>query len=210
MLFIFGKRYARVGRFNDTDHICYPCKAHDREVIVQRPYFHFCYIPVFPIGKNEYSMHCRNCGDDTVLENVVKQYQGKLKAPIYLYSAWIVFACIGLAWFYWNSHSKKQKIEYIEKPIVGDVYTVSKNASDGTRYYFIRVMEINDDVIKAFRNDLDYGEFVGSLSRDDFFDSSDTLVFSRNVLKRMLASEEIIDIDRGYGANSDFNRFKKE
>ena len=208
MLFIFGKRYARVGRFFDTEHICYPCKAYDREILVYRPYFHFCFIPVFPIGRNEYSMHCRNCGDETMLDSVLEQYQGRLRNPFYLYSAWILFAAIALTWFYWNSNSKKHKIEYVEKPLAGDVYTISKQESDGTRYYFLRIIEVGNDSVRAFRNDLDYGGFVSSFARDDYFVKDDTLVISRKKLRRLLAGEEIISIDRGYGKGSDFNRFR--
>jgi zinc-ribbon family len=208
MLFIFGKRYARVGRFIDTEHICYPCKAYDREILVYRPYFHFCFIPVFPIGRNEYSMHCRNCGDETMLDSVIHQYQEKLRTPFYLYSVWILFAAIALTWFFWNSNSKKHKIEYVEKPLTGDVYTISKEESDGTRYYFLRIIEVGNDSVRAFRNDLDYGGFVSSFSRDDYFVKDDTLVISRKKLKRLLADEEILSIDRGYGEGSDFNRIR--
>ena len=208
MLFIFEKRYARVGRFFDTEHICYPCKAYDREILVYRPYFHFCFIPVFPIGRNEYSMHCRNCGDETMLDSVLEQYQGRLRNPFYLYSAWILFAAIALTWFYWNSNSKKHKIEYVEKPLAGDVYTISKQESDGTRYYFLRIIEVGNDSVRAFRNDLDYGGFVSSFARDDYFVKDDTLDISRKKLRRLLAGEEIISIDRGYSEGSDFNRFR--
>ncbi len=208
MLFIFGKRYARVGKFIDTEHICYPCKAYGREILVYRPYFHFCFIPVFPIGRNEYSMHCRHCGDETMLDSVMNQYQGKLRTPFYLYSAWILFAAITLTWFYWNSNSKKHKIEYVEQPLTGDVYTISKEENDGTRYYFLRIIEVGIDSVRALRNDLDYGGFVSSFSRDDYFVKDDTLVISRKKLKRVLAGEEIISIERGYGAGSDFNRIR--
>ena len=53
MLFIFGIRRIRIGRFIDTEYLCYPCRSYDHEVNVYRSYFHFCFIPVFPVGRTE-------------------------------------------------------------------------------------------------------------------------------------------------------------
>ncbi|MFI5192650.1 MAG: zinc-ribbon domain-containing protein [Chitinophagales bacterium] len=73
MLVIFGNRTIRTGKFIDNDQICYHCQAYDREVKVYRAYFHFCFIPVFPIGRKRMEMHCRNCGDQLKKDRVLKQ-----------------------------------------------------------------------------------------------------------------------------------------
>lgn len=124
----------------------------DRDILVYRSYFHFCFIPVFPIGAKQIEMRCRNCGDETKLENVVKEYEDRAKTPFYLYSALIIFVCITGLWFYWNSNTKKRKTQYVEKPEMGDIYTVTKEESGGTAYYFLKLVEINRDSVKALRN----------------------------------------------------------
>src|ERR1700694_5959139 len=142
MLFIFGRRTARIGNYVDNDHICYPCKGFEREIRVYRAYFHFCYIPVFPIGAKQFEIRCRNCGDETRLESVLKKYEKSAKTPLYLYSALILFVGLACFWFYWNSNTHKQKVEFVGSPAVGDVYTISDEKNNVTNYYFLRLAGI--------------------------------------------------------------------
>jgi|SRR5450432_122341 len=207
MLFIFGKREARIGKYIDREHICYPCKAFDRQVQVYRPYFHFCLIPVFPIGPKEWVMQCRHCGDETVLESVVKEYDSRTKTPAYLYSAFILFAGLAIFWFYWNKNTLKHTTEYVGNPVIGDVYTVRDGKNKET-YSFLRITAVNGDTVLALHNTLDYGDFVSGLTKDDYFVKDDTMVFRRKELKGMLDNGEIYSVERGYGDGSDFNRIK--
>ena len=208
MLYIFGKRLARIGRYIDTEHICYPCKSYDREILIYRPYFHLCFIPVFPIGRNEYTMRCRNCGDKTMLDSVLKQYKNKTRTPFYLFSAWILACLIAMLWFYWNSVTTKHKYEYVDHPIAGDVYTISEDKGNTTSYYFMRVVEVKMDSVKLLHNSLDYGNYVNRLEHDDFFVKDDTLTLERAGLRKMLAKGEIYEIDRGYGKGANFDQIK--
>jgi hypothetical protein len=208
MLFIFGKRVARTGRWIDTEHICFPCKSFDREILVYRPYFHLCFIPVFPIGKKLLEMHCRNCGDETRLDSVVRKYEGLAKTPVYLYSALILFVCLTAGWLYWNRTTQKLKTEMVGHPLVGDVYTIREESNIETTYYFLRLVEIRKDSIMVFRNHLDYSGFVSNLAADDYFIKTDTIAFRNRKLNDMLDNGDIYSIDRGYSAGSDFNRLK--
>ena len=199
---------ARIGRYRDTEHICYPCRAYDREIMVYRPYFHICFIPVFPIGKKQIEIRCRNCGDETRLESVLEQYKRRAKTPFYLYSALILFAGLTVFWFYWNKNYQRRKEEYIENPLVGDVYTIAKEKFGETTYYFLKISAINSDTIKLFHNHLDYMGFVSGLAHDDYFIKDDTVFVRRKDLKEMLDKEEIYSVDREYGEGSGFYRLR--
>jgi hypothetical protein len=128
MLFIFGIRAIRIGAWFDTDHICYPCRAYDREIQVYRSYFHFCFIPVFPVGKKEVVMCCRNCHDETQMASVVEEFTGKAKTPIYLYSAIILFLAILACWVYWKSSNEKNKSARADRSIFGNAYALVSRA----------------------------------------------------------------------------------
>jgi hypothetical protein len=208
MLFIFGKRTARIGRYIDEDHICYPCKSYDREILVYQPYFHFCFIPVFPIGRRQFEMHCRNCGDDTRLDSVLNVYVSRVKTPFYLFSALILSAGLAIFWFYWDKNNQKQKIEFVKNPAVGDVYTIMKAENNDSRYYFLRIMDLKGDSLLLLHNNLDYGGFVSSFAADDYFVKEDTLILKRKQLLDMLNSAEIFSVERGYSKGSDFNRIQ--
>jgi len=208
MLFIFGKRTARTDRFIDKDHICYHCQAYDREVLVYREYFHFCFIPVFPIASKQIEMHCRNCGDQTRLESVESRYRAMAKTPFYLYSALILSVCITAYWFYWSGNKERENKSYINKPVPGDVYTIKKGTGYDASYSFLRIIKISGDSIMLYHNDLEYGGFVSKLTDDDYFVKNDTLVYKKKQLQEMLEEDEISSVKRGYGEGSGFNRVR--
>ena len=208
LLVIVGKKVARIGHYIDNDHICYPCKAFDREIKVYRPYLHFCYIPVFPIGAKYFEIRCRNCGYETKSENLLIKYEKSAKTPFYLYSALFFFVGIVTFWFYWNGNRQKHKIENVQKPAIGDVYTITEDKNGATTYSFLRIAGNRGDSVMAFHNTLDYGSFVSSLADDDYFVKDDTVVYRRKALRAMLDKDEIYSVQRAYGDRSDFNRIK--
>jgi len=208
MLFIFGIRNARIGKYRDSDHICYPCKAYDREILIYRSYFHFCLIPVFPVGVRKFEIRCCQCGDETKSENIVRQYDQKTKTPLYFYSAWVLFAAIAIFWFYWDKNSQRHKMELVGNPVIGDVYTIKERKNDETNYYFLKITGIAGDTVLAIQNHFDYGDFVNGLSQDDYFVKDDTLIYKRKNLTDMLERDEIFSVSRDYGDGDGFNRVR--
>lgn len=208
MLFLFGIRVARIGNYIDNDQVCYPCKAFEREIKVYRSYFHFCFIPVFPVGRKQIEIRCKNCGDETRVESLVKQYETSTKTPFYLYSAVILFVGIAAFWFYWNKNTQKQKMVFVENPAVGDVYTITEEIKNGTNYSFLRIAGIKGDSVMTLHSDLQYSGFVSHLAEDDYFVKEDTVVYRRKELKEMLEKDEIYSIDRNYGDGGSFNRIR--
>jgi hypothetical protein len=208
MLVIFGTRVARIGRYTDTDHICYPCKAFEREVQVYRPYFHLCFIPVVPIGKRQFEIRCKNCGDETKSESLVKKYEKRARTPFYLYSALILSVGIAIAWFFWNRNVQRDKIEFVDNPAVGDVYTITEEKNTGTTYSFLRIAAIRGDSVFALNSNLEYGGFVSNLADDDYFVKDDTVIYKRKELREMLEKDEIYSVKRHYGDGGGFNRIR--
>ena len=172
------------------------------------PYFHLCFIPVFPIGKKYFEVRCLNCGDDTRSENLVKKYEKLVKTPIYLFSALILAMCIAAYWFYWNSNNQRNNAEYVANPKSGDVYTVSEHGTGGTTYFFLRLTEINGDTVMAIHSSLEYNYFVNTMTGDDHFVKDDTTLYARKELKRMLENGEIYMVRRNYGKGSGFNQIR--
>jgi hypothetical protein len=208
MLIIFGKTRARIARYIDGDHICYPCRAFDREVLVFQEYVHLCLIPVFPVGGKIFEMRCRNCGDQTCLETVVRKYDRKTRPPFYLYSALILFVGLTAFWFYWDQNRQKEKRQMIAQPEIGDVYLIRRGENSETPYYFLRIAGISGDSVLAYSSSLEYGHFVSSLADEDYFVKEDTLVFTKKSLGQMLERNEINTVRRSYGEGSGFNRIK--
>jgi hypothetical protein len=208
MLILIGRRLARIGKYRDNDHICYPCKAFEREVTVFRPYIHFCFIPVFPIGRRQFEIRCANCGDETRSESLLKKYEKRARTPLYLYSALILTAAIAAYWFYWNANNQKHNAEFVASPRIGDVYTVKEDRNNGKAYSFLRIAAISGDTIQAFHSNLEYNYFVNGMSGDDYFVRSDTTQYTIAQLKEMLEKGEIYTVKRNYGDAGGFNRIR--
>jgi hypothetical protein len=208
MLFIFGKRVAWIGNYTDNDHICYPCKAFDREVKIYRSYFHFCLIPVFPMGGKQLEIRCRNCGDETRTESIIKKYEKSAGTPFYFYSGIFLFVVLAAGWFFWNRNNQKQNKVYVDKPAIGDVYTITEEKNSGTTYSFLRIAGIQGDSVLAIHSNLEYGGFVSGLADDDYFVKDDTLVFRRKELNGMLEKGDIYAVSRNYGDGGGFNRIR--
>lgn len=172
------------------------------------PYFHLCFIPVFPIGKKQFEVRCTNCGDDTRSENLIEKYEKRAKTPVYLFSALILAAVIGGYWIYWNSNNQKNRAEYVANPKVGDVYTISEPRNGGTAYYFLRVAEIKGDTVMAIHSSLEYNYFVNIMVGDDYFVKDDTSLYERKKLKGMLENGEIYMVRRNYDKGSGFNQIR--
>lgn len=165
-------------------------------------------IPVFPIGRKQFEVRCANCGDDTRSESLVRKYEKLARTPVYLFSALILAAVIGAYWIYWNSNNQKNNVEYVANPKVGDVYTVSEHRTDGTTYYFLRLVEIKGDSVMAIHSSLEYNYFVNTMTGDDHFVKDDTSLYLRRELKTMLEKDEIYMVRRNYGKGSGFDQIR--
>jgi hypothetical protein len=208
MLFIFGIRRIRIGHYIDTEYLCYPCRSYDHEVSVYRSFFHFCFIPVFPVGRSQIEVHCRNCGDETALDSLVNKYGNRTRTPFYLYSFIILACCVALFWFYWKKHDQKLNADYAQHPAIGDVYTLSSEDHNGTNYSFLKVIRMKDDSVVVLANHFNYIGFVSDLSDDDYFDSGDSSIFRKRDLISWVADGKISSVTRNYGESSHFNHTK--
>jgi hypothetical protein len=61
MLFIYGKREAKIKEFNDYSNCCTCCKAFDLHVKVYRYYYHVFFIPFMAAGDKRADVRCYEC-----------------------------------------------------------------------------------------------------------------------------------------------------
>ena len=199
MLFVFGIRVVRIANFIDTDYMCYRCRSFEREVNFYQSYFHFCLIPVFPVGQKKILVRCKNCGDETQTEALVEKYSKTVKTPLWFYSAIFLSILLAAAWLYWHQSAEKKHRKYIANPVKGDVYTIREEKNTGNSYYFLQVIDNRGDSILALSSNLEYGYPLDHLEADDFFVKSDTLHFAKKDLYEMLNNGEIYSINRDAG-----------
>ncbi len=208
MFLIYGRRKLRVKKYIDNSQACTSCKAFDLNVKVYREYFHVFFIPFFPTGIKASSIQCNNCGNTIRIDSLQKRYEDSSKKPVYLYSGLILIAAAIFLLINANLNTQKEKRKFITNPKAGDVYRIRDKKDKSAEYYFLRVSKISGDSIFTYHSNLVYSGFVHKLSDDDFFVKDEELVFTKPELKKMLDSDEIQSVERGYDDAEGFNRIK--
>lgn len=208
MFIIYGKKTGRIKKYTDHGHACPNCKAFDLSIKVFREYYHLYYIPAFPAGIKSAAVSCNNCGATIRNEAVSQQYENTARTPFYFF-IWPILVIIFIAFMIKsNLETQKEKQAFINDPKVGDVYTIRKEDTGKSSYYFVRLIRIEGDTITAYHNNFVYSGYVDKLDKDDFFDQAEELMFLKPQIKKMLKSGEINSVYRYYGGDDGFNRMR--
>lgn len=208
MFLIYGRQTARIKKFTDNQECCKNCRAFDMEIKVYRDYYHLYYIPVFPVGYKTASARCKSCGEPLRSDSVLKHYENISRTAFYLYSLPILIACIILGVVYANYNTQKEKEKLVNDPKAGDVYTIRKQVSVVTTYYFLRLSRVNGDSVFAYHSNLEYSGYVSNLQQDDYFVKDDEMWFTKAEIKKMLEHDEINNVDRDYEDYHGFDRIR--
>ena len=142
------------------------------------------------------------------LEVIQNHYEHITKTPFYLFSFPILMAGLIAIFINYNSKTQKEKAIFSASPIVGDVYTITKEENNKTTYYFLRIARISGDTVVAYHNKYEYNGYVSGMNNEDFFVKDDLLYFLKPELKQMVDKMEINSIDRVYGDEEGFNRIR--
>ena len=208
MLIYYGKKRARINKFNDSQQPCKSCKSFDFIVKVYERYFHIFFLPIIPIGAKTAEIRCNNCGEPLRIESIEEYYINKSRAPIYLYSGLILFAVL-IAWLVYDiKQTEKQNKTFVENPKVGDVYSIKKIERDTAMFFFFKINKIKGDTIFLYQNNFEYNQEVTSMNSEDFFIKDMEMGLEKKVLEKMLEKDEIISVKRLYDSTSGFYRVK--
>jgi hypothetical protein len=127
---------------------CTNCNEGPLKMTIYQSYFHFFWIPTFPISK-PVECECIKCkkktkGDQMPYELKASYLREKeiIGKPITLYSGIFVIALI-LIFIFTSGNERK---ELFESPLVGDVYKIR----DGSQYFYLKIKDIYDDSTTFF------------------------------------------------------------
>ncbi|HMG89829.1 MAG TPA: hypothetical protein VK589_07210 [Chryseolinea sp.] len=208
MIFIYGRRKAKIKKTSDHVGSCTTCNSIGLEFEIYRDYFHLFWIPLFPIGSKESKVYCTKCGKPNNFNPRVKHFESVTRTPIYLYSGLLICSMLVATLVFANINTQKEKAVFIADPKVGDVYRIRKDINDSTYYYFLRIARIQSDTVIVYPNTLQYFGFITKLNDDDHFVTQE-LFYTKTELKELLEKGEINSVERGYSDYEGFNRIKE-
>jgi hypothetical protein len=207
MIFIYGRKKAKIK--STTDHIgaCTTCNSIGLEFEIFRDYYHLFWIPLFPIGDKEFKVHCIKCGKPNNFNPRVKHFESITRTPLYLYSGLLIFLTLIITLVIGNINTQKEKALFVADPKVGDVYAIRKDVNDSTYYYFLRVARIQSDTVIVYPNAFQYFSYVYKLNDQDYFVTQE-FFYTKKELKELLEKGEINSVERDYDDSEGFNRIK--
>lgn len=208
MFIFYGRKIARIKTYTDHQNACPHCKAFDLDIEVYREYFHLYWIPAFPAGVERSIIECNACGNRVTSNPISQEYEQKARAPIYFYIWPILFAILIGFMIYSSIETQNEKAGLVADPKVGDIYTIRKKEDKKTTYYFLRLISVEGDTVRAYHNNFVYSGEVNRFQDGDFFDESEELMLLKPQLKNMMDDGEINSVNRGYGDADSFNRMK--
>ncbi len=195
MIFFYGTRSAKIKKYDDAHVKCENCGEYKSRFIVHQRYAHLFWIPLFPVSKKHIYGECTNCKQEFFDEKAVN-YLAMTRTPWYLFIGLLLFAMFVFSIIYGSHVDNKNKAEYIQNPMVGDVYLMRIDSEKSKSYFFMKVDEVQTDSVKLLFGAYEYTRFVSQMAKEDYFDEEDYNMLSREDLINLLDNGTINSIKR--------------
>jgi hypothetical protein len=208
MFVVRGRKKAKIKEFADNTQSCTSCKSFDLRIKIFREYQHVYLIPVYPIGDNVVEIRCNQCQAPVLIESLKKEYAKTARAPVYLYSLFILIGLLVTWVIYAEQRDKNNTALLVADPKAGDVYIIKREQSGVTLWSFLKAASVQGDTVLVYQNHLEYTGYVSTFNSEDYFIKSEQLYYTKKELKQMLEKDVIHEVKRDYGDSEGFNRFK--
>ena len=203
-MIIFGIRKIRIKKYNDYSIKCENCGKHHQRFYVYQQYFHVMFIPFFPTGIQTIRCSCAGCNDSFNQEKK-NDYLSLTKTPIYLYTGGLLIAGLIIFAVFGNIKNQKLKKEYVNNPMIGDVYRIRFDENNTSSYSFLKIADIKSDTVDLLHGALQYLGFITSMNDSDYFVKDDVIRLLKSDLINYLDNGLINSVEREYDINSRFN-----
>ena len=201
--FFYGLRTVKIKKYDDHQVQCENCHCYSVRYVVYQKYFHYLYIPIYPINDKTIKTVCLECGYGFNQEKS-NYYINKTRTPFFLYSGIILVIGFVLSIFVVSSIYEKIDDSYIKNPKVGDVYRIRDDSNKQTIYYFEKLIQINSDTLLMLHSSLQYNSFITEMNDTDYFVKNDCHKLLKSELISHQDSGHINSVIRTYDIKSRF------
>ncbi|MCB0364063.1 MAG: zinc-ribbon domain-containing protein [Bdellovibrionaceae bacterium] len=128
-MLIFGVKN-KVISSKPVDVVCTECTRTEQRVHTFQRYFHFFWVPVFPLSRQSV-LECQHCKKVTLEKElsdqrkaIVRLKAGAIKAPIYMYAGSVIIVLL-VGWSYYSIKvENKQTMQFLSSPAASDVAVI--------------------------------------------------------------------------------------
>ncbi|HBS85258.1 MAG: hypothetical protein A2W91_15745 [Bacteroidetes bacterium GWF2_38_335] len=202
-MIIYGSRKIRIKKHDDFQIKCENCGGYEHRFYVYQEYFHVFFIPIFPSGIKTIKSACLKC---SYLFNQEKKnhYLSITRTPVYFYTGIILLAGLVFAGVIGNLITQREKSEFVNDPMINDVYLIRDDDNDSKTYYFLKIKNINSDTVELIHSAYQYNEFVSNMHDSDYFVKDKVNKVLKSDLKDYLDDGTINSVERDYEKTSRF------
>ncbi|MBN1951692.1 MAG: hypothetical protein JW801_10845 [Bacteroidales bacterium] len=201
---LYGKKKVRIRKINDYSIKCENCGQYHQVFTIDQSCFHVFGIPFIPLGKKAIRCACAFCNDSFNTKKK-EDYLLEARTPLFMFSGLILALGLIFLVIYFNQKNQRQTAEYIQEPMVGDVYLIKDDQTEKQRYYFFKLVKIRTDSLFLLHSYLEYDKRVTEMQENDYFVLEDTLFTIQSDLIKMHAEGEIDAVERYYHEKSRFH-----
>jgi len=191
---------------------CPNCQEKNSHLAIFAHYAHIFWIPVFPYKKSAQisCLHCQLATEEKAMpeemKGKIKQLKSAVGIPKYMFAGLILIG-LSIAFFsYSSSQNAKLEMEYINSPLIGDVY-ILKNLEESSEYnhYLLKVNDIEEDSLVVSINSYTYNGIIKELDPADGFYNV-TYSIHKDEVKGYDESGELKKVLRDYSSLAGFDR----
>jgi hypothetical protein len=206
-MIIFGTKVKSIKKGMLKNVLCQYCdKENEMEYDFQQKYFHFYYLPFFPL-KKKLSVCCENCYSVFEGKHINQAIQVKLnrvterypvKTPIWTFSG-IILLTLLVTWAIWQSNRHGvDEANFIKNPKKGDIYFVEHSPKEYTTIYSTwRVDKVDDQNVYFTYNDTSVTKYTKVFSiLSDYRYTTKKGILSRQKIEELFKKDSIISITR--------------
>ena len=213
MIIFYGWKSKTIKQAPLDNVACSNCGHEHTDLTIFSKYVHIFWIPFFPYGKSAV-VSCPNCGHVAEEKSMAPEFRETVKrlkhavpTPKYL------FAGLGLAvvfcafLFFQIRQDNALENEYLQYPVVGDVYKLKDPEEPSEYKYFLwKVAMIANDSIYVMPNSYNYNQLPTKLDPNDGFYDNVAFAFHKDELMELRTQGELKKVVRNYSDISGFNK----
>jgi hypothetical protein len=200
-MLVFGTKAVHLQTVELEEATCPSCGEIDTvNLSVFRKHAHIFWIPVVPIGKIGVAEceHCKRVMKYSEMSQELKSEYNALKdekkGPIWQFSGLVLIIGIVIMSSFLSSNNKKENLEYLANPMLGDVYEYKIEAKS---YSTMKVVRVAGDSIFVAPNEYETNKISG-LYEIDKEENYSEFVFGmeKERVQEMFDEGDIIDVNR--------------
>ena len=197
MLFFFGTKVTGLNSF-PAEITCESCNQSQQRVHVFQKYFHFCWVPTFPLGKQSV-LECQHC-KKTILEKEMSTLQKSIslpkckeaKTPAYTFAGLILFTCL-IGWGNYSTYKEKERSQtFATSPVANDIAIIQL---ENNEYFILKLVSVEGNSIKVQVSNYTYKSYFGAKKEIDKKGINEKDYFNKEILEMPIEKYKTLNVD---------------